>query len=279
MENVYEAITARKSCRSYVPKPLPKAAKTKLLEFLKDYNKGPFGNTVDFKLLELDSIDPKEARKLGTYGVIRGARSFLAPVVASGDRALADLGYCCESAILYATKIGLGTCWLGGTFNRSGFLGQVSPSDDELMPAVIAIGRPGEGRTIMDRIFRATARSATRKPWEWLFHQGVPGKPLTEKAAGPLQRPLEALRLAPSASNKQPWRVVKERKKDVFHFYIARTSSSIGLYNDLQSVDIGIGICHFDLVAKEAGLAGTWSVSDPGIKAGDWEYIASWKGP
>jgi hypothetical protein len=41
-------------------------------------------------------------------------------------------------------------------------------------------------------------------------------------------------------------------------------------------VDIGIGICHFDLVAKESGISGTWVVADPGIKAGDWEYVGSW---
>ena len=277
MENVYEAILARRSCRSYIPKPLPKAIKTKLLAYLKENGTGPFGNTVRFKFLELDSIDPKEAKKLGTYGVIRGARYFLAPVVPSGDKALEDLGYCTESAILYATQLGLGTCWLGGTFNRTGFLGTVSPSEGELMPAVISVGRPSEKPTIVDRIFRATAHSSQRRPWDKLFYLGTPEKPLTEKAAGALQRPLEALRLAPSASNKQPWRLVKERKKDILHFYVRRTDSNISLYHDLQNVDMGIGICHFDLASKESGLAGTWGISDPGIKTMDWEYVASWK--
>lgn len=276
MKGAYEAVLKRKSCRSYVPKPLPKTVKTKLLAYLKDNGKGPFGNSVHFKLLELDSLDPKAAKKLGTYGVIRGARHFLVPVIPADDMALVDLGYCSESAILYATQLGLGTCWLGGTFNRTGFLGQVSPSSDELMPAVISVGKPGEGRTLLDRIFRATARSATRKPWNMLFYLGTPSKPLTKKMAGTLQKPLEALRLAPSASNKQPWRVIKERKRDTLHFYIARTYSSIGLYRDLQSVDIGIGICHFDLVSKESGLAGVWEIIDPDIKSGDWEYVASW---
>ena len=274
---LFTSVETRRSCRSYVPKPLPKPLRTKLMAYIKDNSKGPFGNTVRFKLLELDSIDPNEAKKLGTYGVIRGARCFLAPVVPEGERALVDLGYCSESAVLYATHLGLGTCWLGGTFRRSGFLEQVEPSEKEIMPAVIAIGRPGEGRTLLDRIFRATARSATRKPWDQMFFVGSPARPLAGSAAGQFSRALEALRLAPSASNKQPWRVVKERKRDTFHFYIARTSSSIGLYKDLQSVDIGIGICHFDMAAKELGLAGEFEVLDPGIAAGDWEYVGSWK--
>ena len=37
-------------------------------------------------------------------------------------------------------------------------------------------------------------------------------EPLTEEEAGDYQFPLEMLRLAPSAVNKQPWRVVADER-------------------------------------------------------------------
>jgi len=37
-----------------------------------------------------------------------------------GDKNLEDFGYLMEEAILFATGLGLGTCWLGGSFTKSG---------------------------------------------------------------------------------------------------------------------------------------------------------------
>ena len=87
--------------------------------------------------------------------------------------------------------------------------------------------------------------------------------------------PLEMVRIAPSATNKQPWRAVVE--KDRVHFYekkakgYERTSTG-----DIQKVDLVIALCHFEIAAKESGLQGTFVQKDPGISiAEDMEYIAS----
>lgn len=47
---------------------------------------------------------------------------------------------------------------------------------------------------------------------------------------------------------------------------------------DLQRVDMGIAMCHFELTARELGLTGHWAVSEPDIKKPDGftEYTASW---
>ena len=60
----------------------------------------------------------------------------------SGD--LEDYGYCLERAVLAATDLGLGTCWLGGTFNKSSFARKIDIAEGEVMPAVIAMGYPTE---------------------------------------------------------------------------------------------------------------------------------------
>jgi nitroreductase len=84
-------------------------------------------------------------------------------------------------------------------------------------------------------------------------------------------------RLSPSASNKQPWRIVKDGNN--FHFYLSHTkgySKAMGF--DMQRIDIGIAMCHFELTAKELGLNGKWMNVAPSIKSQDenTEYIISW---
>jgi hypothetical protein len=91
------------------------------------------------------------------------------------------------------------------------------------------------------------------------------------------------VRIAPSASNKQPWRVVKDGQ--YWHFYLQRTPGyrrdplKILLdLCDLQRLDMGIALCHFELTARELGLAGHWAFDAPSIPIPGprTEYIASW---
>jgi hypothetical protein len=91
------------------------------------------------------------------------------------------------------------------------------------------------------------------------------------------------VRIGPSASNKQPWRVVKD--DNAFHFYLQRTKGYrensltrfLGLA-DLQRLDMGIAMCHFELTSREEGLNGKWLSVEPAIKKPDplIEYTASW---
>ena len=85
------------------------------------------------------------------------------------------------------------------------------------------------------------------------------------------------MRLAPSASNKQPWRIV--RLGDVFHFFLARDRAygSLMPFADLQRIDMGIAMCHFQLAARELGLPGKWHSEEPLVDETptNYEYIIS----
>ena len=70
------------------------------------------------------------------------------------------------------------------------------------------------------------------------------------------------VRLAPSAGNHQPWRIVREN--DDFHFYLQRNKSLkpgsplnrlLGMA-DLQRVDLGIAMCHFEIDSPGIGFTG-----------------------
>ena len=92
------------------------------------------------------------------------------------------------------------------------------------------------------------------------------------------------VRLGPSASNKQPWRVVKHDR--YWRFYLRRTPGyredlikRILDLCDLQRLDMGIAMCHFELAAREMGLKGKWIVEAVTDQYPDalTEYIVSWE--
>ncbi len=151
------------------------------------------------------------------------------------------------------------------------------------MPAVVAVGHGvGDGST--DRI-RKRAAGDRRLPAAQLFFDRRFGAPLADGEIGAYTPVLEAVRRAPSASNKQPWRLV--RADGAWHFYLQRSKgygkgsliySALRLA-DLQRVDMGIAMCHFALTAAELGLDGEWVVDEPDIAqpGEDTEYTATWR--
>lgn len=274
--SIAEIIKKRLSIRTYLAQPMSPEIKESLREFFSTI-RGLFGGTARFNLVESDLAAKESNAKLGTYGVIRGASAYVVAVVEKADRDLEDFGYSLEKAILYATSLGLGTCWIGGTFKKSEFGKAIEQKDHEIMPCITPIGYPNSRKSLIDSAMRFAAGSKNRKSWDELFFNCDFSHPLSEQEAGKYVTPLEMLRLAPSASNKQPWRIVKDTNK--IHFYLQHTKGySKLLAYDLQRVDMGIAICHFELTAKELGIEGLWQISDPGniSTLQDTEYVVSW---
>jgi hypothetical protein len=270
------AIRIRVSCRTYDGRLPEEQTKERLRTFLRGNTSGPFGNALRFELIDLTEAERAELKSLGTYGVVRGASLFIAGAVRKGPRAMEDYGYGMERNILFATSLGLGTCWLGGTLNRAGFSRKISLAQGELMPAVSPVGYPAGKRSLTDRAFRFMAKSDRRKPWAELFFDGRPGNPLAQEHAGPFAEALEAVRIGPSASNRQPWRIVREGAS--FHFFLRRTPGYDRMTGEvrLQEVDMGIALCHFEAAAREVGCPGNWTGARPSFDAGAWEYALSW---
>lgn len=274
--SIIETINRRISCRTYGDKLMEPEKAAALNDFLKANTASPFGSEIRFQLLDLDALEMGGTGRLGTYGVIKGARYFIAGAVRHRPKAMEDFGYCMEKNILEATALGLGTCWLGGTFNRSGFAEQMRLADDERLPAVSPVGYAGDRKTLTEKLFRFSAGSNRRRSWHEMFFDGRIDDPLQPEAAGPYETPLACLRMAPSASNKQPWRIIKDN--EMYHFYLKRTPGYNAILGDikLQNIDMGIAMCHFELSSAALGLEGRWQADDPQMRTGGMEYIASW---
>ena len=271
-----DLIRRRSSRRSYKPEALSDKIQEQIDEILKTIPVGPFGTDSSFRLNH-KSMAADQKIKLGTYGFISGAQHFIVGKTIPGDEAFVDFGYRMEWIILQLTGLGLGTCWLGGTFTRSEFARLVNLQENEVIPAITPVGHATENRSIRDRLIRLGAGSKHRKPWSELFFDEKFDHPLDRLQIGEYATALEMVRLAPSASNKQPWRVIKT--ENAFHFYLQRTAGYSRMFPaiDLQRVDIGIAMCHFELSARELQLNGKWQAADPGIAQTEGtEYILSW---
>lgn len=271
---VRETIKKRHSVRTYEPRPLSAEDKKKLLTY-RDCITNPFGVPVKIHLVETESTE--QPRKLGTYGVIKGAGSFLGVVVPKEDFGLEAAGYAMEQLVLYATSLGLGTCWLAATLNRDAFTKEMRTGGDEWMPAISPVGYAAEKRSLQERLIRSTAKSATRKPWKELFFHDDFLTPLIIERAGDYAEALELLRLAPSATNAQPWRIVMDHK--AFHFYAVMGKDTKAKNPPaIQRVDLGIGACHFHLAAQDRYLPGHFEHSRNRIPdtPDGWRYLFSW---
>ena len=272
-----ETIKARYSVRSFSGMAIDNEVRNALNECCRNAGPGPFGTAVRFKLLDLGPVSAEELRSLGTYGAISGANCYILGAVKEGKGALEDIGYCLEKIILDATAMGLGTCWLGGTFKRSAFAAKMQLNADEILPAITPVGYPAREVSIIDRLMRFSSGAKKRKPWSDLFFNGDSITSLTEAGAGAYSQVLEAVRIGPSASNRQPWRIVKNNE-GCYHLYLKENilyNRMLGKYR-LQNIDMGIAMCHFELAARELGLTGNWVVNGPAAAFPGLQLIASW---
>jgi nitroreductase len=272
-KSAIELIKERKSCRSFIEREVEPDKSGKLEAFISKINSGA-GINARFLLIKREINENMKAEKLGTYGFISGAGSFIAGVISRDEKKVEIFGYYFEKIILYATGLGLGTCWLGGSFNRKDFNRKISLLESEFIPIVSPVGYARPKRRIIDNAVRALAGSGGRKPWNEIFFYTSPGKPLDQAAAGDYAIALEMLRMAPSASNKQPWRVIKDSQG--YSFYLARTKNYRLPGFDIQRSDVGIAMCHFELSTKELKLDGAWQPGLAGKNYEGLEYIATW---
>jgi hypothetical protein len=149
--------------------------------------------------------------------------------------------------------------------------------DNEIFPAITPYGYAAPNKHLKEIAMRKMIKADKRVPWEQLFFKDDFIIPLSKEQAGNMQFPLEMVRLGPSASNKQPWRVVL--KDNACHFYQYKEPNYSAAYPyDIQKLDMGIAAAHFDLAAKENGFDGNYyQNSDPGLKLPkNVEYSFTW---
>jgi len=250
--SVIELMKLRRSVRSYTGEPLSREH----LEAIKNYIatlKAPFGADARIELIHTQADTGRI--KLGTYGYIKGASDFITLSYTHSPLAEEGAAYLFEQVILFCTGLGLGTCWLGGSFSRKAFKGQISLKPNEKLRIVSPVGYPSDKKHLIEKLMGAEGNHKSRKPFGSFFYNKNFSTPLTEEAAGIYKTPLEMVRIAPSANNVQPWRILSDG--NTLHFF--RCPPAIG---NFSPTDIGIALCHFEQSCIELKINGELKAVD-----------------
>lgn len=267
-------IPQRTSRRSFAQRPLLNEHLEKLQKWIQNPISGPLGTSVQFQLVSKE--DPNSTKlKLGTYGFIQGARNFIVGQVEPSKVSMLDYGFLLEILILRLTDLGLGTCWLGGTFDRSEFGKAVQLKENWVIPAITPLGYPNKNRSLSESLIRAGAGSKRRKNWDELFFDGPTKSPILADHLGRKAQWLELLRIAPSASNNQPWRILVQDSG--WQLYLNRKPGYQKTFGrvDIQMIDMGIAMSHLQLMAEKDGFEVSWNQEQNTEELFDWEYVIS----
>jgi len=262
---IIETIQKRRSVRTYTGEPLRQEHVTQIKQFINQLEI-PFGEKARIELLSIHTGEIPI--KLGTYGFIKGACDFIVLVYEKAPFAETAAGYLFEQAVLFCTGLDLGTCWLGGSFSRSDFKKQVILKPNEKIRIVSPVGYISDKKRFFERYFQgADKNSKSRKPFGELFFDKEFNQSLSENAAGVFSTPLKMVRLAPSANNKQEWRVLHDEQ--AMHFYKKP-------YPMFDAIDMGIALCHFELSCKELGIEGKYEILKDFPHNRKLKYVISW---
>ena len=286
--NAQEAIAGRRSVRNFTSTPLRSDHISDMCAHLRSLPAAPFGNDPRFSLLAPTPEQPDVLRGLGgtigSYGFIKNAQAFIVGALSPAPNALTDYGYLLEGAVIAATRLGIATCWLGGSFRAGKFGAAIKASDDEAVPAVIALGYGGSRRPIIDTLIERHHNDGNRRadPQRLFFTESFQS-PLMLDSTREDHAPLVAVHAAPSSCNTQPWRIVIS-EGGLCHFYFARNQrysrkDRLIRNADLQQIDMGIAMRHFEDVAREHGQLGSWGAiptADVPAPPDGTEYVATW---
>ncbi len=260
-----EAMKTRKSVRTFDGRPLSPQDREKLERFLSQ-TENPFSIPVRFVFLD------KTENGLSSP-VLSGEPLYLAAKVNRVPHGEEALGYSLEMLVLYAWSLGIGTTWIGGTMDRAKFERAAKVGSDERMPIVTPLGYPAKKRSVKEILMRKGVRADDRKAFGELFFDGKPGVPMAIDPSDPAAQALGNVRWAPSAVNKQPWRVIRQGSD--FHFYLQHDRGYISdAVGDMQKIDMGIALCHFCQTLTEGKTPYSFLTDDPGLSSSDdLEYI------
>ncbi|MGL4986176.1 MAG: nitroreductase family protein [Treponemataceae bacterium] len=208
-----ELIKNRRSIRSYQKKELEPQIVATLNDFILEQKKES-GLQIDLVCNDTTVFDSLLAR----YGKFENAHNF---IVFSGKKEKnldEKVGYFGEKILLKAVELGLGTCWVGGTYNKKAVK---APKDTKIV-CVISIGYiEKQGIRRKSKMLDQVIHPKSQRP-QWFIH-GV-----------------ENALYAPTALNQQKFIF------SVFENIVDVQISGFGFYT---KVDLGIVKYHFEIGA------------------------------
>lgn len=204
----------------------------------------PFGGRVESRIASRRS---DISFKAPSYGMISGTQDYILVGCDGTFNSLVSAGYGIQRVLIDMLSGGVAACWVGGTFRKSAFSSVAKFSAGIGIVAVIPVGVPAERPGIVSRMTRLLGHSSSRKPFASLFEAADTSR---------FKIPLEMMRIAPSALNRQPWTSVATDTRVAFG---CKDMSPTGL------ISFGVGLAQFSIACEELNISGRWAVSDRSI--------------
>ncbi len=214
---LYDSIFVRKSTRKYQQQALASEQLSRIEAFVKDAKPLFPQIRTRIELVNASEVKGMVSAKAPHYLLIYSEKA---------DGYLTNAGFLLQQADLYLASLGLGSCWLG-------MAKAAAPAKDGL-PFVIMLAL-GE------------AEGDPRRQNVSEFNR----KPLSVISTGQDER-LEAVRLAPSATNSQPWYFACT-EDGVYAYRQKLGALKAIMYETMNQIDMGIALCHLWLASAHVG--------------------------
>lgn len=234
---LYKAIFTRRSVRKYKLTPLPGERLQALQKFLGEIQ------PLDPSILTLFAVvhqgevsDPFRIR----------APHYLCLYSENKGNYLMNAGYLLQQVDLYLSSQGLGSCWLG--LARPSV--QVPSIVDGLHFVIMLAFGEAEGLAHRSALTEFNRKSLS----------AITDIPEAEDI-------LEPVRLAPSASNNQPWYITGRLSELVVLRRKPNLVQSM-VYHHMNQIDIGIALCHLSLALEAQGKKADFAFQPEKVPSG-----------
>lgn len=213
--NLNEAIIARHSVRKYQDKPIEKEIAENLQKFIKDKAEKS-GIKITLQLNEPEAF----GSGMATYGKFENCKNYITFVGKKEDEE--KCGYYGEQIVLHAQQLGLNTCWVALTYNKSKIVYDAEKGEKLLIVIALGYGQT-QGHPRSTKPMQELCKIKGNETPDWF------------------KNAMEAVMLAPTAINQQ---------KFVFHLDGNKVEAKtlLGFY---AKIDLGIAKLHFEIGAGD----------------------------
>jgi nitroreductase len=217
----YDIIFKRKSIRNYDSNPLDNETLKNINSMIKNLKPLIEGIETDIRIISSDDVKTRIMKKAPHYIVVFSEEK---------EGYLTNVGYMLQQMDLILSAHGIGTCWQGiPTPNKD-----IIKSSKLKFVILMAFGTPNEP------LHRQDVSEFKRKPLEKITDMED------------CREILEAVRLAPSATNSQPWFLSGDRNS-INVYSIKPNFLKALVVKKYIPIDIGILIYHLQVITEHLG--------------------------
>jgi len=253
----FDLLRARRSCRSFQTRRMSDGDREALLAVVKTELAVP---TIGKTTPRLEYI----AEELTVWPTVNASEFLVAIVPKAYDRtAIIDVGRTLQRVVMEATRMGLGTCWIGPGADHQSIIADLGdrfdPSSDHIV-CVCAVGYRSHYVPLFIRMFNHQM-STSRLPLAELFFADEALEHPIDTASAPYDRfgrTFEACRWAPSSYNGQTTRAVLETGTDGEVSAVTFLATTASRY--YAPVALGIWCANWELGCEALGMRGVFEI-------------------